>query len=152
MALFEDAIPTVIENEGGYVNNPADPGGETRYGISKRAYPNVDITNLTLDEAEAIYRRDFWLFGGINTQAVATKVFDMYVLAKHNAIKTLQHLIGVDSDGFYGPATEKMVNLSDPAQLLSNYRIAMVQYYVDVVENNPAEGVFLKGWLKRARQ
>ena len=57
---FEDAFEFVVGEEGGYVNNPADPGGETKYGISKRAYPAEDIKNLTLDRAKALYKRDYW--------------------------------------------------------------------------------------------
>ena len=66
---FDLAIPIVLENEGGYVNDPADPGGETKYGISKRSYPALDIKNLTVEQATAIYLRDFWQFGGIITNA-----------------------------------------------------------------------------------
>lgn len=57
---FEDAFKTVVGEEGGYVNNPADPGGETKFGISKRAYPTEDIANLTLDRAKLLFRRDYW--------------------------------------------------------------------------------------------
>jgi lysozyme family protein len=57
---FDACISFVITQEGGYVNDPADPGGETKFGISKRAYPAVDIAALTVDEAKAIYRRDYW--------------------------------------------------------------------------------------------
>lgn len=60
MSFFPAAFLVVVGSEGGYVNNPADPGGETRYGISKRAYPNLDIAALTLEEAQAIYLRDYW--------------------------------------------------------------------------------------------
>ena len=60
MSNFDNAFVFVVGEEGGYVNNPADPGGETKYGISKRAYPAVDIANLTLDQAKAIYKRDYW--------------------------------------------------------------------------------------------
>lgn len=60
MSFFLAAVTIVVGEEGGYVNDPRDPGGETKYGISKRAYPNVDIAALTLDEAQAIYRRDYW--------------------------------------------------------------------------------------------
>jgi len=60
MADFERAFRVLVGEEGGYVNDPADPGGETKYGISKRAYPAIDIRNLTLDQAKAIYRRDYW--------------------------------------------------------------------------------------------
>jgi len=49
-----------LEHEGGYSNDPRDAGGETRYGISKRAYPKLDIKNLTKREAIEIYRKDYW--------------------------------------------------------------------------------------------
>ena len=60
---FDQAFDRLISNEGGYVNNPADPGGETNWGISKRSYPDVDIANLTREGAKAIYLRDFWQRG-----------------------------------------------------------------------------------------
>lgn len=152
MARFEDSIDHVLQNEGGYVNDVNDPGGETRYGISKRSYPNLDIKNLTLDQAKAIYRRDFWLFNGITSQAVATKIFDMYVLAKHNAIKQVQAIVGATQDGFWGANTEREVNLMDEVKFLTYFRQWMVNYYISVVKANPAEGKFLVGWLRRARQ
>jgi lysozyme family protein len=57
---FDTAFNLVVGIEGGYSNDPADPGGETKFGISKRAYPQVDIANLTLEQAKAIYLRDYW--------------------------------------------------------------------------------------------
>lgn len=60
MGFFDRAFQIVVGEEGGYVNDPRDPGGETKYGISKRAYPNEDIPNLTLDRAKALYKRDYW--------------------------------------------------------------------------------------------
>lgn len=57
----------VLKWEGGYVNDPGDPGGETKYGISKRAYPTVDIRNLTKDEASSLYNRDYWIPCGCDT-------------------------------------------------------------------------------------
>lgn len=59
-ANFDRAFTIVVGIEGGYVNDPADPGGETKYGISKRRYPDLDIKSLTLDQAKAIYLRDYW--------------------------------------------------------------------------------------------
>ena len=53
-------MPWIIKVEGGYVNDPDDPGGETKYGISKRAYPKLDIKNMTKDLAREIYKRDYW--------------------------------------------------------------------------------------------
>jgi lysozyme family protein len=57
---FDAAFAFVVGEEGGYVNNPADPGGETKYGISHKSYPKLDIANLTLDQAKKIYKRDYW--------------------------------------------------------------------------------------------
>ena len=60
---FDDAIGIVLKHEGGYVNDKNDPGGETRYGISKRAYPDLDIKNLTISQATEIYKKDYWVKG-----------------------------------------------------------------------------------------
>ena len=62
-ARFLKAFEKVLRHEGGYVNDPLDLGGETKYGISKRSYPHLDIKNLTLDQAKQIYFRDFWQRG-----------------------------------------------------------------------------------------
>lgn len=57
---FEIAVNEVLGEEGGYVNLAADPGGETNWGISKRAFPEVDIKNLTRDGAKALYKAHYW--------------------------------------------------------------------------------------------
>lgn len=149
---FDEAIPTVLANEGGYVNNPNDPGGETKYGISKRSYPNVDIKNLTVEQAKDIYRRDFWRFSGISNQGVATKIFDAYVNMKHDAVKIVQGLVGVKVDGWWGANTETAVNQMDPAKFLTIFRQLLVNHYLDIVRLHPGKAEFLKDWLRRARQ
>ena len=50
--------------EGGYSNDPNDSGGETKYGISKKSYPNEDIKNMTLERAKKIYYENYWLKAG----------------------------------------------------------------------------------------
>ena len=57
---FTLAVNEVLGEEDGYVNNPSDPGGETKWGISKRAFPDVDIANLTRDDAKALYKTHYW--------------------------------------------------------------------------------------------
>lgn len=57
---FEVAVNEVLGEEGGYVNNPADPGGETNWGISRRAFPQVDIKSLSRDDAKALYKAHYW--------------------------------------------------------------------------------------------
>lgn len=152
MADFNLAIPIVLANEGGYVNDPLDPGGETKYGISKRSYPNVNIASLTVAQAEAIYLRDFWLFGGITTQAVATKLFDAYVNMRHDAIKIAQRIVSAVVDGSYGPHTEATINAMNPSDFLWEFRHDLAAHYQAIVAANPSEGKFLPGWLRRANQ
>ena len=60
MSHFDRVMAYILAEEGGYVNNPSDPGGETKYGISKRAYPTLNIATLTVEDAKRIYRRDYW--------------------------------------------------------------------------------------------
>lgn len=81
---FEAAFQIVVGIEGGYVNNPADPGGETKYGLSKRANPDLDIANLTLDQAHAIYRTKYWPQGADSwPYAEALLCFDTAVNGGH---------------------------------------------------------------------
>ena len=97
-----------VDHEGGYVNNPRDPGGETKFGISKRSYPELDIENLTMRRRRAIYRRDFWevLDGDRINGALMFQVFDMAMNSRPgNAIRCLQEAIGVAPDGHFGPVS-----------------------------------------------
>jgi lysozyme family protein len=153
MAEFELAITATLKNEGGYVDNPSDPGGETNFGISKRSYPDVDIKNLTEEEASAIYLRDFWKFDGIDNQMLANKVFDMSVNMGHYAIRILQRLLsGLAVDGEYGADTEKEINAANGFLLLIRYQKALEQHYRDIATKDPAEEKFLADWLRRAAQ
>lgn len=101
---FDQAFELLIGHEGGYVNDPEDPGGETNWGISKRQYPDVDIKNLTRDQAKAIYKKDYWdRCGNILTPAMKFQVFDAAV--NHglpNAIRMLQDAVGTAPDGAWG--------------------------------------------------
>jgi lysozyme family protein len=78
---FDAAFGIIVGIEGGYINDPKDPGGETRFGISKRRYPNEDIKNLTLDRAKFLYQRDYWISNGCESMPweQALLVFDAAV-------------------------------------------------------------------------
>jgi lysozyme family protein len=78
---FDAAVDLVLVHEGGYVNDPADPGGETNFGISKRAYPMLNIRLLTVADAQAIYKSDYWtqVMADAPSQAVANCALDCAV-------------------------------------------------------------------------
>jgi len=96
---FQIAFFKTIEHEAGYVNDPDDPGGETKFGISKRSYPEIDIKNLGRKKARPIYLRDFWRKPRFNELAtiapdLAIKCFDLAVnCGTRTAIKMLQRAI-----------------------------------------------------------
>ena len=103
-------IRQILKAEGGYVDDPNDNGGETKYGISKRAYPDEDIKNLTIARAVYLYERDYWsaIRGDELPDALALVVMDMAVNAGvPRASRMLQQLIGADVDGRIGPNTIK---------------------------------------------
>ena len=105
-ADFDKCVQLVLDREGDYVNDPRDPSGETKYGISKRAYPDLDITNLTVDQAKAIYKRDYWDKAKCDElpESVALAVFDGAV--NHGVmayVASLQKALRVDAEGIIGP-------------------------------------------------
>jgi len=110
---FEKAIALVLKREGGYLSPEealriGDRGGETKYGISKRAYPEVDIKNLTKEQATEIYRKDYWeqVHGDAMPWPLSFFVFDSAVnQGTHAAIRMAQQSLGITDDGIVGPQT-----------------------------------------------
>jgi lysozyme family protein len=157
--LFEKAITIVLKHEGGYVNDPNDLGGETKYGISKRSYPHLDIKNLTVEQAIEIYRRDWWdkyRYGDIKDQDVATKVFDLSVnmgpVTAHRLLQEALVFLGypVEIDGIIGPQTIAAANKADPRRLLHVIRWLAAHHYYRIAAQSPQSRAFLIGWLNRA--
>ncbi len=105
--LFENIVADTIHQEGGYKNDPADPGGETKFGISKRRYPDQDIVNLTIEQAVALYYFDFWSYPGLDQLddfPLARKLFDLGVnTGPENAIKMLQRAVNTVCAGEVAP-------------------------------------------------
>ena len=106
---FSSVIEMVLHHEGGYVNHPNDPGGETKYGISKRAYPEIDIASLTEEDAGEIYFKDYWskIKGDDLPRGVTCVVMDYGVNSGiSRASKALQRACGIkEGDGIIGPHT-----------------------------------------------
>lgn len=148
MTAFDIALNRVLAHEGGYVNDPKDPGGETKYGISKRAYPEVNIRSLTKAQAGEIYRRDYWqaVKGDELPPAVAFQVFDAAV--NHGvswASRTLQRAVRVPVDGKIGPQTLAAVENVGPAATIEAFNDYRERYYRKL----PTFSRFGKGWLAR---
>jgi lysozyme family protein len=158
MSKFQPAFDFMIKNEGGYVFDPADPGGETCYGISKRSYPDEDIPKMTIERAHFLYYRDFWKrqYEQIVDQQLANKVFDFSVnMGASTACRLLQQAINfcgwaIPEDGILGPETLKRANSLPAANLESAVKLMAARHYKAIAAANPAEEKFLAGWIRRA--
>ena len=121
-ALQEYAIP----NEGGYVDNPKDPGRETNMGISKRYHPNEDIRNLTRERANALLFKEVWNWNGINTLPPEIRgfVFDHGIrTSPQNAIETTHKALNIDPVGdIIGKTTLSRLKNTDFDEFLRKYQ------------------------------
>jgi len=149
MSVFDVCIDRVLVSEGGYVNLTDDPGGETNYGISKRAYPDVDIRGLTRAGAIAIYRRDYWdkIRGDDLPPAVAFQVLDAAVNhGVDRAVKWLQWEAGCDQDGHLGPMTIGAIQAANPFALALMFNAVRLNFYAGLASFS----TFGRGWTRRA--
>ncbi|MDR7331776.1 glycosyl hydrolase 108 family protein [Roseateles asaccharophilus] len=148
MSTFDTFIARVLTHEGGYVNDPRDPGGETKFGIAKRSYPAVDIKGLTREAAIEIYRRDFWnrVQGDKLPRSFAFQALDAAV--NHgigNAVRWMQRAAGVADDGIVGPMTLAAVARADAVDLVLNFNAERLRFYTKLA----AFDVFGRGWVRR---
>jgi len=145
---FDSAFAALIGHEGGHVDHPNDPGGETKYGISKRSYPEVNIAALTLDDAKAIYRRDYW--NRVKADELPSELrfplFDGAVNAGvAQSIKWLQRAAGVRDDGVIGPITLAAIASSNPHQIASKFLGQRLKHMTELKH----WGQFGRGWARR---
>lgn len=146
---FDKAFEQLIGHEGGYVFDPRDPGGETKFGISKRSYPTLDVRALTLADAKALYRRDFWERAQCDKMPpeLAFDVFDAAVNSGiGQAIRWLQRAVGVADDGRVGPLT--LAALQREADT-SAVRARFSGHRLDFMTRLSTFEVFGKGWSRR---
>lgn len=145
---FDEAFELLIGHEGGYVNHPNDPGGETKYGISKRAYPTEDIAGLTLERAKVIYRRDYW--DRVEADSLPPEIrFDVFDVAVNSgvgtAVKMLQRASFAEADGVLGPRTRLAIKSMNPLVLFARINGARLAFMADL----PTWPTFGRGWAKR---
>lgn len=145
---FDEAFTRLMGHEGGYVNNPRDPGGETKYGISKRSYPDEDIAGLTRERAMALYWRDYWLAAHCDAlpDALRFHVFDMAVNSGVDAaITTLQCAVGATPDGVVGPRTMRALHTAPIAQTVARFN----GYRLQMLASLTTWPTFGRGWARR---
>lgn len=131
MSFFHTIIPFIIEQEGGYAHHPSDPGGETKFGISKRSYPHLNIRDLTPQDAVRIYYDDYWKdeWGKLGFALAACMLDTSVNMGMGRANQFLKACQG---------------NYVTYLQL----RLAK---YKELIEKNPKLKVFEKGWMNRMR-
>jgi lysozyme family protein len=145
---FDQVFDRVVGREGGYVNDSRDPGGETKFGISKRQYPDTDIKGLTLEQAKAIYLRDYWdkIRGDDLPEPVDEFLFDFAVNSGvEHAVESLQGAVGVLRDGAIGPKTLAAVGAK---KLRDIVRLVFVDRAM-VFALNPNDKLYGRGWFAR---
>ena len=152
-------LETILHHEGGYVNHPKDPGGETNLGVTKRVYEEFggtkDMKDLTREDVEPIYKKNYWdrLKGDQLPAGLDLCVFDFGVNAgTGRAAKFLQKMIGTTPDGGIGPMTLKSVNeyvtKNGIENTIKRYQMGRQKYY----ESLSTFATFGKGWTRRVKE
>lgn len=150
MITFEKAIERVLSHEGGYVHDPRDPGGETQWGISKAAYPYINIKTLTREDAKVIYFRDYWKpVAGSLPASLAYQALDAAV--NHgigNAIRFMQRAVDVADDGNWGPVSAAQAKKFEENDLLFRFLAERTLFMTKLRKWD----TFGRGWVRRIAQ
>lgn len=160
---FNKAFKVVIEHEGGFVDDPTDRGKATNWGISQRAYPEVDVRNLTLKQAKIIYRDDYYdKFYDKLSEEIAIELFDTGVnmgvrVAKEFLQKAMnlmnrneKNFADLEVDGILGKRTLAAYNKVNKKALLKVLNGLQFSYYVSIVENDKTQERYFNGWITRS--
>ena len=157
MANFDIAVAKTLIREGGsrYTETPGDTGGATKYGISKKAYPELDILNLSENRARDIYERDYWnkICGDqIKSQLIAENLFDTAVnMGVRTASRLCQLAIGVSpADGNIGPQSLAKLNAYEEKSFIAMFTLAKIARYAHICNSDKSQRPFLLGWLNRS--
>lgn len=168
MRQFNEYFKIILQHEGGLVNNPNDPGGTTKYGVSLLFLKGLnldvgdidhdgdidsqDIKALTIEDSKELYLKFFWNplhLDGLKSEELKLHIFDMGVNAgTRTAVKLLQRIIGAGDDGSLGDITTTTAN-NYPGNIVDEYKKARINYYLAIISKNAHLLVFKKGWMNR---
>lgn len=173
MADFKTAFDLMIAHEGGYVNDPDDPGGETYKGVARKMHSkwlgwmiidllkkqsgfpaNLDTHAELQGEISKFYESQFWdkMEGDeIANQEVANCIFDFGVNAGIVTSASLsQMVIGAKTDGVIGPQSIAAINAFNPSHFLAAFTVAKIARYITIVKKRPTSRKYFYGWICRA--
>lgn len=160
---FEIAFQRLIGHEGGYSNDRNDPGNwtggkvglgkllGTKFGLAANTYPNLDIKNLTIDQAKLIYKKDWWDKLGADQlhPAIVYQLWDFAINAgKSRAVKELQQVAGVPDDGIIGPKTIAAVKVMEVNDVLLMLAAERLKFYTSLSTWDR----YGKGWTNRVAE
>lgn len=166
MADIMKFIPLLLTVEGGYVNDPDDPGGATNLGVTLATWREAgydidgdgyidadDVRMLSVSDAVARVIKpkfwDRWHADDIRCQAVANILVDWLYNSGSPGIRIPQKLLGVCQDGIVGPETLKALNGADQEEFFASVKSERIKYYSDLVARKPDLRKFFKGWMNR---
>jgi len=151
---FQECLDLVLKSEGGWVNNPNDPGGETNLGVTKRVWveyvghPVESLKKLTKEDVAPLYELKYWrpCYCEVLPRGLDFVVFSMGVNAgPGRSVKLLQSAIGCVPDGVIGPRTRELISSSNGADIIKKFSTSRREYY----QSLKTFPIFGKGWLIR---
>lgn len=161
---FQSALDTVLGHECGYSNHPSDRGGATMFGVTQAVYdkfraannsPRQPVKEIQRPEVWAIYRDMYWLPAGCDKLPDRLAMVQFDTAVNHGvsrAVRLLQEVVAVPVDGLFGKITEHAVRdvlEMGEDHLIRDYLSAREDLYDEIVERNPSQAVFLRGWKNR---
>jgi lysozyme family protein len=163
MGKFQQALQFVFEREGGFSDRPNDRGGPTMFGITQatfdrwraaKALPKGDVAKISRQEATQIYREWYWDAGACELLPPALAICAFDAMVNHRpqaAIALMQRTLGVPADGIPGPLTRAAYTRAvDNPDALWKFVAARLDFYCDLVREDPTQLDFIKGWVRRA--
>ena len=152
---FDECLKMLLHHEGGYVNHPSDPGGETNLGVTKKVYQEwggtKDMKDLTVEDVAPIYKKEYWdrckcddLESGVDWA-----VFDWAVNSgTGRAAKAIQKICGAAQDGAIGPKTLALIAKQDTQYVVEEFGKIRQDFY----ESLKTFDTFGKGWTRRNKE
>ena len=149
---WHKSLEVILHHEGGYVNHPKDPGGETNLGVTKRVYEDFggekEMKDLTKEDVEPIYKKNYWNRAKCDQlpSGVDLCVFDWAVNSGvSRSAKALQRIVGVEQDGGIGPMTLQAVAEVEPTEIIEQMHHMRDKFYRELSTFD----TFGRGWIRR---